>query len=256
MKHPRQAEESAGRSGDPDGGQPVDRDVPRSPAAFRPRDERLQDLADVSLARRAAARRVPAPDTTTVPAHLARILSGDRDGRAWLYDTFSARLYRRLCARYAGRGGLDADELLQDSFLFFFQHDARVLAHFLESVPADERTEARLDGYLWGLACGIASNHRRSTRRRQAVLGPQVEPARDPVDAEKRNVDRDTLVRLTRCLERGGSRVFLYYKLRFVDGLTPEEIARVTGWSRKATYKLKLSLNETVVRCAKRLRIV
>jgi DNA-directed RNA polymerase specialized sigma24 family protein len=231
---------------------------PAPVAAFRREDPRggarAAGLGAGSRSRATArAATVPVPEPVTL--HLERIVAGDGASRAWLWDRFATRLYRRMCGRYAGRGGLDPDELLQDAFLFFFQHDARVLSHFLGSVPPGEQTEARLDGYLWGLACGIASNHRRSTRRRKAVLTHPVEPARDPVDAEKQSLDRDVLARLTKCLERGGSRVFLYYKLRFVDGLTPEEIARVTGWSRKATYKLKLALNDTVLRCAKRLRI-
>jgi len=38
-----------------------------------------------------------------------------------------------------------------------------------------------------------------------------------------------------------------------MDNLTPEEIAQSTGWSRKATYKLKQTLNSEVQTCAEAL---
>jgi DNA-directed RNA polymerase specialized sigma24 family protein len=194
-------------------------------------------------------------ESGTITSRLERIVAGDREARAWLYDRFAARLFRALRARYGHERDLDPEELLQDAFLFFFQHDARVLASFLASVPPAERSPSRLDAHLWGLACGIASNRRRSSRRRRTLSLSETDAIADAADAERRNLDRDVLSRLTDCLARAGSRVFLYYKLRFVDGLTPEEISRVTGWPLKATYKLKLSLNDAVDRCAKRLRI-
>jgi DNA-directed RNA polymerase specialized sigma24 family protein len=194
-------------------------------------------------------------ECAAITSRLERIVAGDRDARAWLYDRFAARLFRALRARYGHDRELDPEELLHDAFLFYFQHDARVLASFLASVPFEERSTSRLDGHLWGLACGIASNRRRSSRRRRTLPLPAPDGIADGADAERRNVERDVLSRLTACLRRAGSRVFLYYKLRFVDGLTPEEISQVTGWPRKATYKLKLSLNDAVGRCAKRLRL-
>ena len=68
---------------------------------------------------------------------------------------------------------------------------------------------------------------------------------------EQQAIDRDLVEQLDACLkQRGGTRTYLYYKLRFRDGLTPEEVALVTGWSRKATYKLRQSLEEVVQKCA------
>ena len=125
--------------------------------------------------------------------------------------------------------------------------------YILAEVAAPERTESRLDGYLWDLACGIASNRLRSARRRPATALVPVEAAVDPVNEERRTLDRDVLSRLRACLKRAGSRSFLYYKLRFVDGFTPEEIARTTGWSRKVTYKLRFVLEGAIDRCARRL---
>lgn len=184
---------------------------------------------------------------------LTRVVDGDEDARRWLHDTFAPRLSRRLRARYARSRGVDVEEVFQDAFLFFFQSAPRTFGRFLDEVPATERTEGRLDAYLWDLACGIASNRLRSARRAPAPSPIPVESAVDPVDAERLTLDRDLLTKLKACLKRAGSRSYLYYKLRFVDGFTPEEITLATGWSRKITYKLRLVLDGAIDRCARRL---
>jgi DNA-directed RNA polymerase specialized sigma24 family protein len=184
---------------------------------------------------------------------LGRVVDGDDGAWRWLHDTFAPRLHRRLHARYARFRGVDVEEVFQDAFLFFYQSAPRTFGRFLDEVPAAERTETRLDAYLWDLACGIASNRLRSARRRPAPSPIPVEQAVDPVDAERRTLDRDLLTKLKACLKRAGSRSYLYYKLRFVDGFTPEEIARATGWSRKITYKLRPVLDGAIDRCARAL---
>jgi RNA polymerase sigma factor (sigma-70 family) len=193
------------------------------------------------------------PAGPTLTERLERIVAGDESARSWLHATFAPRLRRRLRARYGQHRGLEVDEVFQDAFLFFYQQAPRTFGRFMASVPPEERNEARLDGYLWDLACGIASNRLRAARRRPVIFSAATEEAADPVDAERQTLDRDLLHRLKACLKRAGSRSFLYYKLRFVDGLTPEEIARATGWSRKATYKLRLVLEGAIDRCAQRL---
>ncbi len=189
---------------------------------------------------------------STLPSRLDEVLAGCSVSKGWLYDRFAPRLLRRLRSRYQP-GGLDAEELLHDAFVLFFQDDARVLRSFVERTPASSRTESKLECFFWNLACGIASNRRRSRRRFHPLplIGADQRPGID--DPEQRNLDKDTLVRIDACLRKGNTRVYLYYKMRYVDGLTPEEIAQATGWSRKATYKLKLSLNSTIEGCIRKL---
>ncbi|MCB1033540.1 MAG: sigma-70 family RNA polymerase sigma factor [Acidobacteria bacterium] len=191
----------------------------------------------------------------TVRHRLTGILEGDREASAWLYDTFGPRLYRRLKQRYSYPGGLDGEDLLQDAFLFFFQNDGRVLRRFLEQVPPQQQTPGQLETYLWDLACGVASNRRRSAFHRRVVsLFDRHDIPLDPL-AERHAIDRDTVERLEDCLREGRERVFLYYVLRYKDGLAPEEVAAVCGWSRKATYKLKQLLDKAVATCARLLGI-
>lgn len=186
------------------------------------------------------------------------LLEGDRAAAAWIYDTFADRLYRRLRRRYGYPGGLDPDDLLHDAFIFYFQNDGKVLRDFLERVPPEKQTRERLERHLWDLACGVASNRRRSASLRDhwSLDENPVEPADDRAPSlEERAVGRDQLARLDRCLEGQNGRVYLYYRLRFWDGHTPNEIAEIMGWSTKATYKLRQALNEAVRFCAESLGI-
>lgn len=184
---------------------------------------------------------------------IRRVASGDRDATAWLYDTFAPRLLRRLGARY-GPLGLDGEELLHDAFVFYLQHDARVLRALLTRHADQPLNEFDVHTYLWDLACGVASNRRRALRR-ASVVPLRGDALRGPDGTASAAFDRDLLERLDRCLSGKNSRVYLYFKLRYVDGLDPHEIARCTGWSRKATYKLREAFNSALSDCASRLEI-
>ena len=181
-----------------------------------------------------------------VQEQLHRILTGDRSAAAWLYDTFSPYLFRRLSQRY---GDLSSEDLLQDSFVLFFQNDYRVLRRFLDRVPAPERTGSRLERYLWDQACGVATNRRRSRAARHDVPLPAAAEVSIEPTAERRSIDRQRLARLDGCLKGGSRRAYLYFKLRYVDGYAPREISRITGWSQKATYKLKQVFSSLLERC-------
>lgn len=188
-----------------------------------------------------------------VHEQLRRIVEGDREAAAWLYDSFASDLFRRLRQRYGRTGGLDPEDLLQDAFTFYFQRDAKVLSDFLKRQPPGGASRESLAGHLWDLACGVASNRRRSAWGRRVVPLADTERAAPEPDAEEGTMARDALERLDRCLRAGRARVYLYFKLRYVDALTADEVATVTGWSMKATYKLRQVLNEAIRRCAERL---
>ncbi len=184
---------------------------------------------------------------------IARVVDGDRDATARLYDHFAPRLYRRLRARY-GPAGLDAEELLQDAFVLFLQHDARVLRRLLERHAPAALNELTVHTYLWDQACGIASNRRRAQRRTGVVSVVGSEMLADDSHS-RRTITSDLLERLDDCLAGKNPRVYLYFKLRFVDGLSPDEVAQATGWSRKATYKLRQQFNAALADCAARLEL-
>lgn len=185
-----------------------------------------------------------------VPEQLERLLSGDAAAAAWLFDTFAPTLFRRLGQRYGYLGEAEVEDLLQETFLLVLRHEARLIAAFRQRAPEGGPSSRDLERFLWDQACGLASNRRRSAAFRNVVpLAASAEwPGADRT--EQGAIDRDLLARLDACLRGAGTRVYLYFKLRLRDGLTPEQISAATGWSRKATYKLRQSLDEAVQRCA------
>lgn len=188
-----------------------------------------------------------------VQERLRQAIDGKRAAAAWLYDTFAPGLYRRLRQRYGQTGGAEPEDLLQDSFVFYFQNGCKVLRDFLERTSEEGRTAAALERHLWDLACGVAANRRRSAWGRKVVLLDDFRGASPEAGSERSLLARDSLGRLDDCLRSANQRVYLYFKLRYFDGLSPEEISQTAGWSRKASYKLKESLNEAVQRCSELL---
>lgn len=195
------------------------------------------------------------PPPEDVAQRLRRLISGDPAAAAWLYDTFAPRLYRRLRGRYGHLPGIDPEDLLQSAYLFYLQNDCRVLRSFLEGKPAAEVTAEALLRRLWDLACGLASNQRRAARARPPAAGLEEAPAEAGPSIERRLAERQTLSRLAACLARRGRRLHLYFCWRYGDGLTPREIADVTGWTRHETYRLREALNRALAACAARLGI-
>lgn len=190
-----------------------------------------------------------APDARELAERLA---AGDRGAAAWLYDQVAPDLYRRLSRRYGYSGGPDAADLLQDAFLLCLRDEARLLRNVLADQPTGAPALPPIQRYLWDLACGVAANARRSVWSRRVQPMPEA-PLPDPAQVERSAVSRQALERIDGCLRQQGERTYLYFKLRYVDGLAPEEISAGTGWSKKATYKLRQALNEAVERCLDRL---
>src|SRR5436305_1617251 len=174
----------------------------------------------------------------------ARLAAGDPEALAWLYDNVASDLYRRLRRRYERPGGPDAADLLQETFLLCLRDGARLLRGAVDGLPAGSPVLPPLRRYLWDLACGLAANARRSVWSRRVVAMPEAPAAAGEPPAERSAIARESLRRLDGCLEQQGERLYLYFKLRYVDRLTPEEIVAGTGWSRKITYKLRQALNE------------
>lgn len=185
-----------------------------------------------------------------VSDQLRRVVAGDESAAAWLYDSFATSLYRRLRWRYPR---LEPEDLVHDLFISVFRDDCRLLAEFLERSKSPV-SAASLERRLWDLACGLATNRLRSHGQSRTY---QMAEDFDEIDAEpsaeRTTVGRDRLARLAACVEQTSARIYLYFTLRFRDGLAPEEIVRVTGWSKKATYKMKQRLNDAVEACAEQL---
>lgn len=195
------------------------------------------------------ATRQPKQTYSDVAMQIEKIAAGDPRAQDWFYRRYSGTLYRRIRHRFGPDRSIDSDELLHDLFVWCLQDNAKILSSFAARNRSDDRTEFRLEGYLWGLVSGLVANQRRAKRRNEdpVALESIQEPAGSDFDAE--STDRDSVVRLSDCLKQRGTRLYLYFLLRFVEGLTPDEIGTVTGWPRPKTYKLKAVFNQAVRHC-------
>lgn len=191
----------------------------------------------------------------SVQGEISSILAGDREAAAWLFDTFSPRLLRRLGQRFGSIRGLDREDLLQDTFLHLLAENGRVLARFLARTEGEDASAEALEQFLWSTACGIASNRRRSVLRHPTASMAGHEEFFPFRGEEGRSLARDALERLANCILQINTRLCLYFQLRFLEGLKPSEIAQATGWSRKATYKLKKHLEGALETCLTALGI-
>lgn len=186
--------------------------------------------------------------TCSVAESLAQVLSGCPRAAAWLYEQFSGELARRLSGRYGHLYG-EPEDLLQDAFLFYFQNDCKVLRDFVRRVPPAAQTHARLATTLWDLACGLVANRRRASQSRNRVFDPM--QSADEVETvdngfEHQAVLRDELRRLESHLSAECPNLAVYCRLRFTEGYSPTEIARLTGWPPRVTYKLRQELNRVL----------
>ncbi|MEM1178111.1 MAG: hypothetical protein AAGM22_07200 [Acidobacteriota bacterium] len=182
---------------------------------------------------------------------IQRIAGGDASASTWFYDTFAATLHRRLLQRYRFFSEEQVEDLVHDTFVLFLRRGAQVLKQFAER-DSEALSERTLERYLWDRACGLAVNRRRSAGHTKVV---SIEPWDQGKGASEESaaISRDALAKLDRCLRGAATQVYLYYKLRYWDGLSPNEISRTTGWPQKKTYRTRQELNSAVVRCLRRL---
>jgi hypothetical protein len=191
--------------------------------------------------------------SNSVHRRLGRLLDGDREAAAWLYDAYAPGLYHRLTLRYRHIPGVEPADLLHDAFVLFLRPGNRVLRSFVAANSAEECSSAALEKRLWDLACGLASNRRRAAWSRRAVPMPELHKVAEEADSERQAVARDALQKLDRCLEGESEEGYLYYQLRYVDGLKPRQIAAATGQPISEIYRLRSVLDRAVQRCAERL---
>jgi RNA polymerase sigma factor (sigma-70 family) len=187
-------------------------------------------------------------DSDPLRRHLAA-----HDGGTWLYQTFHLRIFRRLGQRYPHLSIADREDVVQETFILVLRQEARLLGRFLEQAPSPLPATA-VERFLWDHACGMASNRRKSSWRRLIPFPQGFEPAAGR-RGEDTAIDRDLLRQLDSCIRANDPRAHLYYKLRYRDGLSPQEIARVIGWSQRTTYRLGQTLKDVLRHCADKLGV-
>lgn len=169
-----------------------------------------------------------------------------------LWERFAPRLLRRLRSRYPY---LDAEDLLQESFVRYLRDDSALLRRFPGRGESAADLERELERYLWDHACGVAANARRRSDNSPVRPLDEVRGRVERRTPERSSLGVDLLRKLDGCLRGRGARVYLYFKLRYHEGWAPREIAAMTGWSMKVAYRLKRQLDEAVRECARSLGV-
>ena len=141
---------------------------------------------------------------------IARVLEGDVDAYGILVDRYQGR-FARFATRMLGSRE-DAEEAMQDAFLRAYQALGRY------------RDRERFDSWLYRILVNRCRSILAKRRRRVALDRAVDEDPAPPPDTEL--VERDHAARLVHRLPEEQREVFL---LHFVDDLSYEEIAAITG---------------------------
>jgi RNA polymerase sigma-70 factor (ECF subfamily) len=148
---------------------------------------------------------------------LARCKAGERAAFRELFELRRVEV-TRLVHRMT-RGGDDLEDLVQEIF---------VQVH--KSLPAF-RSEARLSTWIFRIAVNVVLMHRRAARTRPLSLVTRGEPSVvDETGSPDEQLARARRIEaLYRLVERLSERKRVVYVLHELQGLSPQDIARVVG---------------------------
>jgi RNA polymerase sigma factor (sigma-70 family) len=148
------------------------------------------------------------------------------------YRRYGPALLRK--ARRMLHNPVDAEDVVQGLFV-----------DLLQSEPDSAQLEL---GYLYRAVTHRCLNLLRDARNRQRLLDQREAPV-TPVrtTCEQRAIDLDLLLKLCAQLDALSSEILVY---RFIDDMTQDEIAELTGYSRKTVGKRLDDAREAVMRLA------
>jgi RNA polymerase sigma-70 factor (ECF subfamily) len=172
-------------------------------------------------------------------AHLDRdrtlVETAQRDPSAFepLYRRYLAQVYS--FAYYELGDHHDAEDATERTFLLALTH----LGRFQERArPADGDGASTFRVWLFRIARNVVANHRRTLRRHPQAPIEAAAVLPDPLDVERRTVERDDAAAAWSAVGRLPADRRRALVLRFVDEMTTAEIAGVLGRSENAVRVL------------------
>jgi RNA polymerase sigma-70 factor (ECF subfamily) len=141
-----------------------------------------------------------------------RCAQGDRQAQRLLYDRFSDRVYRVLCRMC--RNSDEALDLAQDTFIRVFEK-----IHTFDGASG-------LMTWVYRIAVNEALQHRRREKRTTKILGHLAWFRRDGSTEARHNDARRDLMEALALLPESERSLLV---LRYIEGLTYEEMAQVLG---------------------------
>jgi len=150
------------------------------------------------------------------------IQQGDEKAIAELVRTYAERIYRFVYHQVGGREE-DAEDIVQETFLAAIKS-----AHRFQG-------SARVSTWLYSIAAHkVADYHRRRRRRKEEPL-PLLEFNLSELDSPEVLLEKTELrERIWAALERLPDHYRTVLVLRYIEGLTINEIMEVTGQSQKS----------------------
>jgi len=167
---------------------------------------------------------------------VARVAQGDEEAAAELYRLFSGRLYAFIYRQVGGDPSL-GEEVLQDTFLAAVRSAGRF------------REESTVFTWLCGIAWRQAADrNRRARRRRQVLEGHTAEefmPLSGAPQPEEEVQREETRAWVRQIVESLPDRYRSVLLLKYVEELSTQEIAQITGRSIRAVESLLLRARAT-----------
>lgn len=154
---------------------------------------------------------------------LERARAGDADAFGALYDAYVERIFRYVRLRVGDE--MESEDLTEHVFIRAWQ-----------AIRRYQDRGRPFSAWLYAIAANVLTDHFRSQRPR-GILDPDLidpSPARDPVAAAETNSQRSALERAIRRLSPDQQQVII---LRFIEGLSPAEVAATLG-KREGTVRV------------------
>jgi RNA polymerase sigma-70 factor (ECF subfamily) len=147
---------------------------------------------------------------------LERAREGDERALAWLYDTYSPRIYRYLFRR---TGNADVAEDLTGA----------VFLKVVDAIHSQSAWRSSFTGWLYRIAHNMLSDHRRTIHRRRECPLPDTLPATPSASLEDRAARGAALDVVSSMIRELRPDYAAVLQLRFADGLPHAAVARRLG---------------------------
>lgn len=143
---------------------------------------------------------------------IRRCKQGDKQAQAWLYETYSAKLFA-VCLRITGYKQA-AEDVLHDGFIIIYSSIGRL------------RDVSRLDAWMTRIVVNLALRYMKCQQNKVAVEAVEMADMQTDDDESECGISFEEIMELVNRLPEGYREVF---RLSVLEGMSHNEIARLLG---------------------------
>lgn len=143
---------------------------------------------------------------------IRRCKQGDKQALAWLYETYSAKLFA-VCLRITGYKQA-AEDMLHDGFIIIYSSIGRL------------RDVSRLDAWMTRIVVNLALRYMKCQQNNVAVEAVEMADMQTDDDESECGISFEEIMELVNRLPEGYREVF---RLSVLEGMSHNEIARLLG---------------------------